>query len=83
MPITLVRLRSPERAYYFFKVDSTQRVSTTLSQNIADDMSVDIRETEVSSLEPVDEFLVVNPEEVEHCCVEIVDMHNIFNGIVT
>lgn len=35
-----------------------------LSQNVADDVSVDICETEISSLEAVDEFFVVNPEEV-------------------
>ena len=35
-----------------------------LRQNVADDVSVDIRETEISALEAVDEFFVVNPEKV-------------------
>ena len=54
-----------------------------LSQNVPDDVSVDIREAEVAPLEAVDEFLVVNPEEVKHRGVEVVDMYYIFNGIVT
>ena len=66
-----------------YLVNGTRSVPTTLSQNVADDVSVDICETEISTLETVDEFFVVNPEEVQHRGVEIVDMHDIFNRIIS
>ena len=46
-------------------------------------MSVDIGEAEVSSLEAVDQFFVVYPEEVEHCGMEVMDMNDILNGIIS
>ena len=58
------------------------RSNLLLSQNFSDDVSVNIGEAEVSSLEAVDQFFVVNPEQMKHRGVEIVNMHDIFNGIV-
>ena len=45
-----------------------------LSQNFFHDLSVDVGETEVSSLEAVGELFVVEAEEVEEGGVEVVDV---------
>ena len=64
-------------------ITSSRKKTLLSSQNVVDDMSVDICETEISTLETIDEFLVVNPEEVEHRGMEVVDMDDIFNGVVS
>ena len=52
-----------------------------LSQDVVDDVSVDIGEPEVAALIAVGEPLVFDSHEVEESRVEVVHMHRFFDDI--
>lgn len=41
----------------------------------------DVRQTEVSPLKPEGEVLVVEPQQVQQCCVKIIDVHRILDHV--
>ena len=51
-------------------------------QDLFDDVSVNIGESEVATLESVGQAFVVDPEQMQHGCVQVVDMDFIFYGTV-
>ena len=52
-----------------------------LRQNLPNHLSVHIREPVPSSLEPVDEALVVDAQRVQQRCVEVVDVDRFIDNI--
>ena len=55
---------------------------TELCQECTDYPAVDVGQAVISSLESVGEAKVVNAEESEDCCVEIVNVNRVLGNIV-
>src|SRR5438105_2604796 len=54
-----------------------------LSDDVLDHLPADIREAEVAAGIAIGQLLVVESEEVEHCGVQVVDVHRLLNRAVT
>ena len=51
-------------------------------QNLFDDVSVNVSQSEVATLESVGQAFVVDPEQMQHGGVQVVDMDFVFHGAV-
>ena len=49
---------------------------------VLDNFSMHIREPEVTACIPEGEVLMVKAEKVKHRCVQVVNMHGLFDGLV-
>lgn len=56
---------------------------TVLSQNFADDLAVNVGQTEIAAAVAIRQQFVVNTQQVEHGRPEIVNGRDILHGVVT
>src|SRR5262245_15766910 len=57
-------------------------VKTPSGQDVADDVAMDVGQAEVAALELVGQPLVLNAEQVQHGCVQVVNVHDVVLGVV-
>ena len=53
-----------------------------LGENVVDHVSVNIGESHVSPAKTIGQAFVVHSELVQHCGMEVVDLHFVFNGLI-
>ena len=54
-----------------------------LRQNVGDDFPVDVRETEIASLCSIGQLFVVDPQQMQNCCVQVMDVDRLLGDVVT
>src|SRR3954453_12040922 len=62
--------------------ESSDSCAFASGQHRAHDLAIDIRQPEVASLEAVREASMVDPETVQHCRLEVVNMNGIAHHVI-
>ena len=57
-------------------------LSCSLGQNLVDHSAADVGQTEVAALETVGQPFVVDAQQMQHRGVQVVDVHDVFDGVV-
>ncbi len=68
----------PNTAYRWAMID---RMALFSSQNLADNFSCSVRKPEVTTLEAINQILVVDTQKMQDSCLDIVDIYCVFGNV--